>query len=143
APLVTMAALTALTGVVLVAAVAAGAGAALATVLAFVAGASVPPLSASLRTLIPSLVGADRVDTAFALDALMLELVFIVGPLLAAVLAAAISPEVGYLTAVALQALGALWLASRPESRRWRPAEREPGAAHTGALATPGIRTMV
>ena len=39
-------------------------------------------------------------------------------------LAAAISPEVGYLTAVALQALGALWLASRPESRRWRPAAR-------------------
>jgi MFS family permease len=142
-PLVTMAVLTVLTGGVLVAAVAAGAGAVLATVLAFVAGASVPPLSASLRTLIPSLVGKDRVDTAFALDALMLELVFIVGPLLAAVLAAAISPEVGYLTAVALQALGALWLASRPESRRWRPTEREPGVAHTGALSTPGIRTMV
>ena len=73
-----------LTGGVLVAAVAAGAGPVLASVLAFVAGASVPPLSASLRTLIPSLVGKDRVDTAFALDALMLELVFIVGPLLAA-----------------------------------------------------------
>jgi MFS family permease len=142
-PLVTMAALTGLTGVVLVAAVAAGASVAVATVLAFLAGASVPPLSASLRTLIPSLVGQERVDTAFALDALMLEMVFIVGPLLAATLAAAISPEVGYLTAVALQAIGALWLAARPESRRWRPAPRAPGVAHTGALATPGIRTMV
>jgi len=142
-PLVTMAALTTLTGVALVAAVAAGASVAVTGVLAFVAGASVPPLSASLRTLIPSLVGTDRVDTAFALDALLLELVFIVGPLLAATLAAAISPEVGYLTAVALQATGALWLASRPESRGWRPAPREPGAARTGALGTPGIRTMV
>jgi hypothetical protein len=97
----------------------------------------VPPLSASLRTLIPSLVGTDRVDTAFALDALLLELVFIVGPLLAATLAAAISPEVGYLTAVALQARGALWLASRPESRRWRPTEREPGVARTARSRRP------
>jgi MFS family permease len=142
-PLVTMALLTLLTGVVLVAAVAAGAGVVAATVLAFVAGASVPPLSASLRTLIPSLVGQERVDTAFALDALMLELVFIVGPLLAATLAAAISPEVGYLTAVALQAGGALWLSALPESRRWRPTPREAGVEHRGALATAGIRTMV
>jgi MFS family permease len=142
-PLVVMSALTVVTGAVLVAAVAAGAGPVVATVLAFVAGASVPPLSASLRTLIPTLVGPDRVDTAFALDALLLELVFIVGPLLAATLAAAISPEVGYLTAVGLQAGGALWLAARPESRRWRPAPRDPGVAHRGALSTAGIRTMV
>jgi predicted MFS family arabinose efflux permease len=83
------------------------------------------------------------VDTAFALDALALEVVFIIGPLLAAVLAAGISPEVAYLTAVGLLAGGALWLAALPPSRGWRPADREPGARRESALGAPGIRTMV
>ena len=65
------------------------------TVLAFVAGLCVPPVSPSLRSLLPGLVGRDRLDTAFALDALLLELVFIAGPLLAAGIATAISPQVG------------------------------------------------
>jgi MFS family permease len=142
-PLIAMAVSTVVTGVALVAAVAAGAGAATAIVLAFLAGGSAPPLSASMRTLVPTLVGKDRVDTAFALDALALEVVFIVGPLLAAVLASAISPEVAYLTAVSLQAGGALWLAALPQSRRWRPAARAPGERRRGALSTAGIRTMV
>ena len=75
---------TAITGTAFVVAVLEGASATLVTGLAFVAGFCVPPLSPSLRTLLPSLVGRDRLDTAFALDALLLELVFIAGPLLAA-----------------------------------------------------------
>jgi MFS family permease len=142
-PLVIMAALTAITGVTLVLAAAAGAGAVLLTVLAFVQGLCAPPLSPSMRTLFPDVVGKERVDTAFAFDSLQLELVFILGPLLAGALAAGISPEVGFLTAVALQATGALILASSPASRRWRPPAREPGERHTGALALPGLRVLV
>jgi MFS family permease len=143
-PLVTMAALTTLTGVVLVAAVAASAGVAVAAVFAFVAGASVPPRSASLRIADPlARRGGPRSTTAFALDALLLELVFIVGPLLAATLAAAISPEVGYLTAVALQASGRCGSLRGPSRAAGARRPRESGAARTGALGTPGIRTMV
>ena len=47
-------------------------------------GHCIPPVSPSLRTLLPGLVGRERLDTAFAFDALQLELVFISGPLLAA-----------------------------------------------------------
>ena len=52
--LVTAAVFTAITGVALVVAVLEGAGATLVTVLAFVAGLSVPPVSPSLRSLLPA-----------------------------------------------------------------------------------------
>jgi MFS family permease len=142
-PLVSMAALTVITGVALVAAAAAGAGAAPLTLLAFLVGLSAPPLSPSMRTLFPEVVGKERVDTAFAFDSLLLELVFIFGPLFAAAVAAGISPEVSYLTGVALQAGGALMLAASPASRRWRPPPREPGERRTGALSLPGLRVLV
>ena len=141
--LVTAAAFTAITGTVFVIAVLEGAGATLVTALAFVAGLCVPPVSPSLRSLLPSLVGRDRLDTAFALDALLLELVFIAGPLLAAAIATAISPQVAFLTGLTLQAAGGLGIAASPYSRRWRPQPQEPGTRRAGALGTPGIRVLV
>ena len=113
------------------------------TVLAFVAGLCVPPVSPSLRSLLPGLVGRDRLDTAFALDALLLELVFVAGPLLAAGIATAISPQVAFLTGVAFQAAGGLGVAASPYSRRWRPEPHEPGTRRAGALGTAGIRVLV
>jgi MFS family permease len=142
-PLVVMASLTLVTGVALVAATQAGAGAALVTVLAFAGGLSVPPVSPSLRTLLPDVVGRERLDTAFAFDALQLELVFILGPLASAALSTAISPEFAYLTAVALQAGGALGVAAAPASRRWRPPPHEPGSRRAGALSLSGFRVLV
>jgi MFS family permease len=133
----------ALTGVGLVVAVLAGAGTAVLTLLALAAGLTVPPVSPSLRTLLPGLVGRERLDTAFAFDALQLEGVFISGPLLAAAIATVFSPEVAVLTGVAMQTGGALGVATTPASRRWRPAEREPGSTRAGALSIPGIRTLV
>jgi MFS family permease len=76
----------------LTAAALSGAGVVPLTALAVVAGACTPPVSPAMRTLWPHLVGRDRLDTAFALDALQLEIFFIAGPLLAAALASLISP---------------------------------------------------
>ena len=141
--LVGAAVLTAISGTAFVVAVLEGASATLVTVLAFVAGLCVPPVSPSLRSLLPSLVGRDRLDTAFALDALLLELVFVAGPLLAAGIATAISPQVAFLTGVAFQAAGGLGVAASPYSRRWRPEAHEPGTRRAGALGTAGIRVLV
>ena len=116
--LLTAAVFTAVSGTAFVVAVLEGAGATLVTALAFVAGLCVPPVSPSLRSLLPSLVGRERLDTAFALDALLLELVFIAGPLLAAAIATAISPEVAFLTGVTFQVAGGLGVAASPYSRR-------------------------
>jgi len=134
---------TAVTGTVFVVAVLEGASVTLVTALAFAAGLCVPPVSPSLRALLPSLVGRERLDTAFALDALLLELVFISGPLAAAGIATAISPEVAFLTGVGLQTAGGLGVAASPYSRRWRPEPHEPGTRRAGALGTPGIRVLV
>jgi len=141
--LLTAAFFTVLSGTAFVIAVLGGAGLTPVTILAFLTGLMVPPVSPSLRALLPGLVGRDRLDTAFALDALLLELVFITGPLLAAGIATAISPEVAFLTGVALQAAGGLGVAASPHSRAWRPAPREPGTRRRGALSTAGIRVLV
>ena len=141
--LLTAAVYTAISGTAFVVAVLEGAGATPVTILAFLMGLIVPPVSPSLRALLPTIVGRERLDTAFALDALLLELVFITGPLLAAGLATAISPEVAFLTGVAFQAAGGLGVAASPHSRAWRPEPREPGARRKGALTTAGIRVLV
>jgi MFS family permease len=131
------------TGAALAVAVLSGAGTALVTALAAAAGLSTPPVGPTLRTLLPGVIGRERLDTAFALDALQVEVSFMLGPLLAALFASAISPEFGYLTAVVLQGAGALALAATPESRRWRPEPREPGRRRAGALSLPGMRVLL
>ena len=126
----------------LVVAALSGAGVAVLTGLAVVGGASTPPISPAMRTLWPDLVGRERLDTAFAFDALQLEVFFITGPLLAAGIATWISPAAAFLSAVAMQAAGALGFASAPASRAWRPAvvARE---GRAGALSSPGMRVVV
>jgi MFS family permease len=119
-----------------------GAGVVPLTALALVAGGSTPPLSPSMRTLWPELVGRERLDTAFAFDALQLEVFFIVGPLLAAALATWSSPELAFLTGVTMQSVGALAFAAAPASRRWRPV-RSSGERHAGALSVPGMRVLI
>lgn len=110
--------------------------------IAVVAGASTAPVSPSMRTLWPGLVGPERLDTAFAFDALQLELFFITGPLLVAAIATTVSPEAAFLTGVLMQGAGALAFAAAPASRRWRPAARE-GPAPAGAMSAKGMRVVV
>jgi len=140
--LLATAVLTAVTGVALAAAALSGGGVALVAVLAFAGGLSVPPIGSALRALLPGLVGRERLDAAFALESLEMELAFVIGPLLAAGLAAAISPAVGYLVAVTLLCVGALGMAATPASRHWRPATHEPGR-RAGALSLPALRILL
>jgi MFS family permease len=126
----------------LTAAALSGSGVVPLTALALVAGGATPPLSPSMRTLWPELVARERLDTAFAFDALQLEVVFIVGPLLAAAIAAWVSPEAAFLAGAAMQAGGALAFAAAPASRGWRPSA-DGERTRRGALAAPGIRVLL
>jgi MFS family permease len=119
-----------------------GAGVVPLTALAVVAGGSTPPVSPAMRALWPELVGRERLDTAFAFDALQLEVFFIAGPLFAAAIATSISPEAAYLTGVSMQAAGALGFAAAPASRRWRPPPR-PEGRRPSALSAPGMRILI
>jgi MFS family permease len=123
------------------AAIASGASVALLVAIGAIQGATVPPISPSMRTLWPHLVPEDRVETAYAFDSVALELAFIVGPLLAAGLAAAWTPLAGMVLSAGFYCGAALGFASAPASRRWRPAESVE-RTRAGALRSPGIRTL-
>ena len=77
-------------GAALLGAAVAGAGVVPLLALALVSGAATPPVSPCMRALWPRLVERERLDTAYAFDAIQLEFFFIVGPLLAAGIASAV-----------------------------------------------------
>jgi MFS family permease len=87
----------------------------------FFAGISVPPIGTSIRTLWSELVPDPHLrQSAFALDAVTVEVAFIVGPLLAALVIGIASPSAGVLMNVALSLLGSALFAASRASRRWR-----------------------
>ena len=106
-------------------------------------GVTYPPLFAAFRTLLTSMAGSDDVAaSAFALEAILQELFFISGPLLVAVIVALASPQAALAFAAALTFAGTMAFAATPPSRSCRP---QPGErrASAGALASPGIRTLL
>ena len=126
----------------LTAAILARAPVALLFALAALYGGAIPPISASMRSLWGVLVPEDRVESAFAFDTVQLELVFIIGPLIAAGLATALSPAVGLFLCAGLYLVAAVGFATAPVVRS---AAREAEAPRTlaGALGTSGMRTLV
>jgi MFS family permease len=110
--------------------------------LAAVTGATTPPTSGAMRALWPSLVGRDeRLHVAFALESVAVEAFFILGPLIAALVIWLASPAAAVTVAAALAVTGTLAFAAAPPSRQWRGEVR--GTGFAGALAAPGIRTLL
>ena len=104
-------------------------------------GVTFPPLFAALRALITSLVGSTVLgDTAFALEAVVQELFFVIGPLVVALSVAIASPGFALGLAALLVAAGTLAFAATPASRRWRAVR---AAGSQGALASAGLRTLL
>ena len=125
----------------------AGPGTAAVTVgLAAAAGVVAPPLSASMRVLWVSLVGqGPRLQTAYALDAVLDELLFVAGPLLAGGLATLYRPAAGVLATAGLTVAGTLWFVASPVSRAQAGSHTD-GAGRVGwagALTGPSLRTLV
>ena len=114
--------------------------------LAAAAGAVAPPLGASMRALWVSLAGqGPRLQTAYALDAVLDELLFVLGPLLAGGLATLYRPAAGVLATAGLALVGTLGFVASPVSRAQagRPAADGGRAGWAGAMAAPGLRTLV
>jgi hypothetical protein len=113
--------------------------------LAAVAGAAAPPLAASMRVLWVALVGrGPALQTAYALDAVLEELLFVVGPLLVALAVAAVHPAAGLLAAALAALAGTLGFVASPVSgaHRGRQAAATGGTGWAGALRRPGMRTL-
>ena len=107
------------------------------------AGAMMAPVGASLRTLWPRLFAdAELRAAAYALEASLQEVTFIVGPLLVALLTAAASPVLALGVAAAVGGVGTMLIARAEPVRAWRPEERHVGSI-LGALESRGVLTIV
>jgi hypothetical protein len=112
-------------------------GTGVAVVVAAVAGLATPPLEPVLRMLWPSLVDAAELERAYALDAAIQEVIFVVGPLVVA-LAVLAGADGGLLVAAALVLAGTAWTAGLGVVCRRGPAEA--GARHwAGPLQAPAL----
>jgi MFS family permease len=109
------------------------------------AGISVPPVGSVVRPLLAGLLDDDAglLPTAYALDGIAIELVFVTGPLLTAAIVVVASPAVALLVACGFVVLGTIVLVTAPASRAWRPDAGDHERHLLGALASPGMRTIV
>jgi MFS family permease len=116
----------------------AGAGTLPLVAAAAVAGAGTPPVGGVLRQHWPQLVPERDLETAYALDAVSIEVNFVTGPLLVGIIAATAGPAVGLLVAAALGAAGTIAFdrllkvppgADPDAERHWLGAMRSPTLA--------------
>ena len=110
--------------------------------VAFVAGLFVQPVSPCIRGVWPDVLSdEEHLRSAFALDAIQLEIAFIGGPTLTAGIVAVASPAAALAVAVALTAAGTLLFAATPPSRAWRGGDRPAG--WLGPLRSRALRTLM
>jgi MFS family permease len=113
---------------------------------AFLTGASLPPLSSVLRSRWPNLLEEtpELVKSAYALDSVLIQVVFVIGPLLTAAIVAFTGAEYALALSAACVFAGTTLLVSglRGTPEPERTAVGSP-ALSLGALASPGLRTLV
>jgi MFS family permease len=108
---------------------------------AVLAGATVPPLGAVMRALWAGLVSGPALTTAYALESVVIEICFVVGPLLVALLTALLGPSAAVLAAGALTLVGALALVRTPALRSVVPSDGE--THRLGPLTAPPVRALL
>jgi predicted MFS family arabinose efflux permease len=128
--------------------------------LAALTGAAGPNIGSLVRARwVAALEDPGRRQTAFALEAVVDEVVFVVGPPLVTLLATLVLPPAGFLTGIVLGSIGGFWLAGQRASepavqpsdpdaprRRWaalRPAVLVVAAAYTAVGAVFGAVDVV
>jgi predicted MFS family arabinose efflux permease len=104
------------------------------------AGLTQPPIPSVLRSIWPTVVGRDGAGTAYALDAALQEVIWVGGPLLVAVLAAA-DPVAAVAGLAVISAVGTFAFSRVPPVRDAAPAE-ERHSSRLGALSSVGVRTI-
>jgi MFS family permease len=129
----------------LVASTEAGAPVAVLVALGLLAGFAIPPTSSVLRSMWPDLLRErpELIQAAYALDSVLIELIFILGPLVTAVVATVLTPPAALAVSAASVVAGTVAFTALPPSRAMRPSPDRPRAGALGALGSPGVRTLV
>ena len=124
---------------------AAGAPSALLAVAAFATGSAIPPVSSVLRSRWPLLLSQrpELIPSAYALDSVLIELIFVVGPLLTTVVVATVGPQYALAVSATCVLSGTFMLLAGLHGRG-RPEAPAAGSRRfgLGALAAPGLRTL-
>jgi MFS family permease len=109
------------------------------------AGAAFPLLSSSLRALWQQLAAGDDAvrQSAFALDAVAIEGVFVSGPVLVAGFVAFASPDVAIGTAAVFAFAGTIAVALSGPARRWQRHPSSGAVTGVGPLRSPAMVVML
>jgi predicted MFS family arabinose efflux permease len=127
----------------LVAAVETGSHPILILLFAAAAGATFPPITVCMRTYFKQRLSDDALlATAYSLESVLIELIFIVGPMLVALFVAAASAAAAVLFAAASGCIGTLLFLRSPPLRSWRIEPRAAGSV-LGPLGRPGFVTLI
>jgi len=111
--------------------------------LSAVAGAAFPPISVCMRTYFRQRLADDRLlAAAYSLESVLIELVFIAGPMLVAMIVATASPALAVLFAAICGGAGSLLFRASPALRNWAVAPRPRGGL-LGPLAEPQFITLI
>jgi MFS family permease len=107
-----------------------------------------PPIAAVTRTVLPRLAPDERTrTTAFALDALLVEMTFVTGPALVGIVSAVWGGTATALLAAGLNIAGSFGLAASSAVRRGYPVVARAASRGfrrlIGPLASPGLRTVL
>lgn len=111
-----------------------------AVLLSGLIGLTAPPINISIRPLWLDIVGQDRVRMAYSVDTAYHNLVMLLGPVIATLVALNVSPKLGVAVVGVSMLVGGLLLAFNSHSQAWIPEEREHGEA--GLLRSPAIRFL-
>lgn len=112
---------------------------------AFAAGALTPPIAGTTRSLWPVMLDIGMVSTAYNFEVLVIDLIYVLGPLVASIFIAFNVPELGLIAATAGCTAGSLVLASlkpiqdHAARNRARTADRKTSAA---PLPKPRLLTL-
>lgn len=119
----------------------AGAGGVALIALAALAGALLPPIAPVVRVLLREVFAEDALDTAYALDAVLQETVWIAGPLLIALIIAVTSTDVAVALLGAVCVTGTTLFLRSPLVR----SSANVGSRHErrSALASPELRALL
>jgi MFS family permease len=115
----------------------------LALACAAAAGASFPPITVCMRTYFKQRLQAEaQLAAAYSLESVLIETIFIVGPLLVAVFVALVSPAAAVLFAAFCGLSGTLLFRRSDALVQWRVEERRAGNLF-GPLNEPGFAPLL
>ena len=115
-------------------------------VFAGAAGAFLPPLGSVSRALWPRILREEEpglLATALALEGVLVELVFVAGPLLTALLSAVVDPAAALILSPVLLLGGLAGFLVQPPVRTWVISTDAGSNGPLGALRSPGIQTLI